>query len=288
MKIFVTILISIIAAALVSFAVVKTQSPVTGAMTTAPAKQKETVYERIIRTGKIRCGYIPYSYFFRLDPNTGAFSGVNYEITNEVGRLMNLKIEWTEELTWATVVTALQTGRVDAFCSGMWIDTQAGKFLSYTQPLYFTSVSAYGRADETRFSKLDDLNNPSVRAISRDGGTPGIVARQDFPKATVISLPSGVSDGEMLAYLTTSKADVIFYGDDYLLQYMHENPGQLKALFPDKKLRVYATAIAFVIDDPALKNMFDNAVTELKGSRIIEKVLQKEAPLGGWMLERPD
>jgi ABC-type amino acid transport substrate-binding protein len=243
---------------------------------------KESVYERVIRMQTLRCGYIPYSYFFRVDPNTKAMSGVQYDIMGEIGRLMNIKIEWAEELTWATVATSLQTGRVDAFCSGMWIDTQNGKFLAFTQPLFYNAISVYGRADENRIKAIGDLNNPAIRVVSRDGGTSEIVARQDFPKATVISLPSSISDGEQLEQITTKKADVIFYGDDSMMEAMKANPGKFKDLLPGVKLRTYATAIALPINDPALKNMFDNAVTELRGSKFIDRTLQKYAPAGSW------
>ena len=247
------------------------------------AKQ-ETANERVIRTKTLRCGYIPYSYFFKLDPNTRQMSGVMYDVTNELGRLLELKIEWAEELTWATVVTSVESGRVDMLCSGMWTDTQNGRFIAYTDPIFYNGISIYGRADETRFTKIDDLNQPGVRVITRDGGTSGIIARQDFPKATLLSLPSGISDGELLEQINTNKADIMFYGDDYLVSYMADNPGKIKNLFPGKHMRVYAAGLGAIPQaDIKLRTMINNAITELKGGYFIDKTLERHAPPQSWL-----
>lgn len=260
---------------------------VASAMQPGVGQKKETTYERVIRTQTLRCGYIPYAYDFIVDPNTKKMSGVMYDVMAEVGRLTQLNIAWTEELTWATIVPAIESGRIDAFCSGMWIDTQNGKFLAFSMPLFFNGVSIYGRANETRFTRLEDINDPSIRVVSRDGGTPGIIAQQDFPRAKVISLPSGVSDGEMLEQIFTNKADVIFYGDDYLMEYVRKNPHKLKPILPQVKLRVYATAIALPVADVALKNLIDNTIVEMKGSKLVDKALKVHAPPGSWMTNWP-
>ena len=210
-------------------------------------------------------------------------SGVLYDIMMELGRLNQIKIDWSEELTWATVSTAIGTGRVDAMCSGMWIDTQNGAYLAFSDPFYFNSVSAYGRANETRFTKLEDLNNATVRVATRDGGTPAIIARQDFPQATVVSLPSGISEGELVEQLLTNKADVFFYGDDTLMDFMSKNPGKLKPLFSEKKLRIYALAIALPMQDVGMKNMINNSISEMKGSKVIERALKTHALPGSWV-----
>ncbi len=242
---------------------------------TTHAAEKETAYNRIIRTQTIRCGYVPYSVYFQIDPNTGEKSGIMHDVVEEIGRLMGFKVEWAEELTWATLAPSIQNGRVDAFCSGIWIDTQNGRFLGFTQPLYYNTVSAYGKVGGKTFSSIEEINDPSVRVLSRDGGTPAIIARQDFPKATLIENPSGISDGELLQQLATDKADVLFFGDDMMTDYMAKNPGKVLPLFPKQPLRVYPAAIAMPIDDPALMNMFNNAISELKGSRFIEKTIKK-------------
>ena len=53
-------------------------------------KEKESVYERVIRTGKIRCGYAVWQPVLMKDPNTGAFSGVYYDYMNLLAARLGL------------------------------------------------------------------------------------------------------------------------------------------------------------------------------------------------------
>jgi len=249
-------------------------------VTTAP---RESVYERVMRTKTLRCGYIPYSYNFVVDVNSSKKFGVMYDLVNEMGRLLDLKIDWVEELTWATVPTALQAGRVDVMASGMWIDSHYARYVGFSRPIFYNSIGAYVRSDERRFSNIEQLNNPLVRVVSRDGGTSGIIRNQDFPKTTLVSLPSGVSDGEMLSYLTTGKADVIFYGDDYMAQFMKTNPGKVKRLFSGDQLRKFAIAIATPIQDQQIASVINNSLIELSGSNFVDKLLKAQALPGSWI-----
>lgn len=246
---------------------------------------KETAYERVMRTNTLRCGYIPYSYAFKIDPNTKQKSGVVYDVVEEIGRLNHIKIDWAEELTWATFVTALETGRVDAFCSGAWIETPNVKYIGYSTPLYFNGIGAYGRADETRYTSADQLNDPAVRLMARDGGTPQLIGRQEFPKATEVSLASGVMDGELIEGVLAGKADALIAGDDLLADYTAQNPGKMKELFPGHKIRTYPLALALPMQDVGLKNMIDSTLLEMKGESFVEKALKRNAPNGAWILD---
>lgn len=73
---------------------------------------KESVYDRVIRTRAIRCGYIILPPEFSKDVNTGVFSGASYDIAEEIGRRLHLKVDWTEEVNFQTAATGLQSGEV--------------------------------------------------------------------------------------------------------------------------------------------------------------------------------
>ena len=45
---------------------------------------KESTYERVIRTGEIRCAYAVYEPPLIKDPNTGKLSGIFYDVMEEV------------------------------------------------------------------------------------------------------------------------------------------------------------------------------------------------------------
>lgn len=78
----------------------------------------ESAYERVMRTQTIRCGYVVYPPAVIQDPNTGALSGIIYDVMQEAGNLLGLEIEWAEEVGWANTVETIRTGRTDAICVG--------------------------------------------------------------------------------------------------------------------------------------------------------------------------
>ena len=79
--------------------------------------QKESAYDRVIRTGTIRCGYFVWPPYFYKDPVTKKFSGGNYEIMEAIGKMLNLKIEWALEVGVGDVVTALNSDKFDVMCA---------------------------------------------------------------------------------------------------------------------------------------------------------------------------
>ena len=81
--------------------------------TLARAADNETAFDRILRTGTLRCGYTSAPPYLTIDPNTRALSGIQYDIVNEMGRRMDVKIEWAVEAGFSTAVADLQAGKYD-------------------------------------------------------------------------------------------------------------------------------------------------------------------------------
>lgn len=100
-----------------------------------------STYDRVISTGTIRCGYIPYPPGSFKDPNTGKLTGVFVETMEEAARRLDLKVQWTEEVGWATMIEGLQTNRYDMVCTPVWENATRGRsrILAY---LFTTAASA--------------------------------------------------------------------------------------------------------------------------------------------------
>ena len=82
---------------------------------------KESVYDRVMRTGTIRCGYNTEPPFVVIDPNTRKVSGAGVDIVEEMGKLLGLKVEWAEQVGWDMMAAGLQNGRYDLACNGKWV-----------------------------------------------------------------------------------------------------------------------------------------------------------------------
>jgi ABC-type amino acid transport substrate-binding protein len=65
-------------------------------------------YERIVKSGEIKVGYISYPPGFIKDPNSGIFSGIVNDVFLEVAKNLDLKLVYQEEVTWATLVELVE------------------------------------------------------------------------------------------------------------------------------------------------------------------------------------
>lgn len=237
---------------------------------------KETAHERVIRTQTLRCGYVVHPPHVIKDPATGALSGSIVDIMNEAGRLLNIRVEWPEEVGWGNSVEALRSGRVDAVCTDFWMNPVEGRYVSFSMPLYYEAVVAYGRADDRRFLRdLGAVNDPSVTIAATDGAINGIIAEQDFPKAKVHALPNMTDTAQILSEVAAGKSDVAFVAVQDGLAFTRNNPGKLIKLTVDRPLRAFAATIAVPQKDAALKGMLDSAFAQLLYGRFIDNVLDK-------------
>ncbi len=238
--------------------------------------QQETAYERVIKSQTLRCGYVIDPPHVVKDPNSGAVSGIIVDTVNEAGRLLQIKVEWAEEVGWGTSVEALRSGKVDAVCTDYWMEPLEGRYVGYSMPLYYSAVSPFVRADDSRFDKdIKAIDDPSVTISTTDGEIPAYIAQTDFPKAKLLSMPNMTDISQNLLNVATKKADVTFVDVVIGKRFEKTNPGKLKRLAPERPLFVFPVTILLPQNDLALKTTLDSAFTQILNSGFIDKTLTK-------------
>ena len=70
---------------------------------------KQTTYDKIIKTGKIRIGYTSNPPAFIIDPNSGKFSGVFPEVMEEIAKKLQLELEYKEDVGWESMIEAVKS-----------------------------------------------------------------------------------------------------------------------------------------------------------------------------------
>ena len=236
----------------------------------------ESAYERVMRTQTIRCGYVVYPPAVIQDPNTGALSGIIYDVMQEAGNLLGLEIEWAEEVGWANTVETIRTWRTDAICVGFWQNPAEGKYLGFTTPLWYSAVNAFVRADDNRFDgDIALINSEDVTISAGDGEMAAIIAKQDFPKAKILSKPNMTSVMEQLMDVKTGKADLTFVENYLGNQFMDAHPQTLKNITKARPLRVFGNTIALPQEDVRLQSMLNSALVQILNSGQMEKILHK-------------
>ncbi|MBL3676825.1 MAG: transporter substrate-binding domain-containing protein [Alphaproteobacteria bacterium] len=245
----------------------------------------ESAYDRVMRTGEIRCGYALQEPLLMKDPNTGALSGVFYDYLEALGKALSLKVVWAEEVGWGDFPAALNSGRIDAMCSGIWPTAGRARVVDFTAPVYFNAINAYTGAGTTRFDgNLSAINDPGVTIATMDGEMSSIIAAADFPRARTLAVPQVASLPQILVNVARGKADVTFTDTATAAGFMAHNPGALRMVEGGAGVRVFGNTIAIARGAHDLKAMLDTASGELHQSGVIERILQKHETYPGSLL----
>lgn len=239
-------------------------------------KVKETAFERVMRTGTLRCGYYNWNPAFIKDLKTGEFKGIFHDYIEELGKALKLKIEWAEEIGLADYPAALKAGRIDAMCSSLYVTSERARANDFMTPIYYVPLHLYVRAKDDRFNNLSiaQLNNPQYSVAILEGGVTSILQRYYLPQAKVYELPQLTSPADLFASLAQGKADFLLYDRFTFEDYSAHNVGKLKRL-TTTPIKVFPLAIAVDKNQDALREMLNTATTDLLLAGALDKIITK-------------
>lgn len=199
---------------------------------------RESAYDRVMRTDVLRCGFVPWPPGFEVDPNTNEIKGASKEVFESIIKLTGWKVEFVQT-TLGTAVLDMNNGRIDAMCSdGPWTITNI-KLVDYTTPALYTPVFIYVRAEERRFHSYKDMNRADVRLVGIDGDISSDLATLRFPKAQLQTLINLTDPAQMMLNVADGKADAVILDPVTGENFMKNNPGRVKALDVQEPLAVY-------------------------------------------------
>jgi ABC-type amino acid transport substrate-binding protein len=240
---------------------------------------RESAYERVMRTGVLRCGYGVWEPAVMHDPNTGVFSGIVYDFMQEVGKSLNLKVEYSLEMPWDSIGEALNSGKIDAHCAGVFATPSRGRVMAFSEPLFFSPTVAFARADDNRFDfNLDRANQPDITAALSDDDITTEIYQRDFFRAKKIELPQFAPPEELFLALATHKADITFNGPSRLPSFEKGYPGKVKIIPTLRPLRIFPNVIAVNINDEQLLHVLNTAIDQMLDSGVMDKLVVKYHP----------
>jgi ABC-type amino acid transport substrate-binding protein len=236
----------------------------------------KSAYDRILETKTIRVGYITYPPSFIKDPNTGNLTGIMHDVLVAAGKNLELKIEFTEEVGWGTMVEAVQTGKVDMVCTGLWPSSTRGKFADFTNSIYYSPIRAYVKAGNKKFDGNVDLaNSEKFKIATVDGEMTSIIAKFNFPKAKTLALPQNSDVSQVLLNVASGKADITFVESIVANQYLATNPGSIQPVANINPLRVYPNVMMVPKGDVKFASMLNVAFDELANSGATNKIISQ-------------
>lgn len=242
------------------------------------ADKYDSAYARVQQTNKIRCGYITWKpYFYLNDPNDPSTkTGIVYDLMNEIGKTLDLQIEWTEEISWGTIGEGFKTGRYDMACITMWPDAPKYKNFLLTRPLYYSAIYPWVRVDDSRFDgNVQKINAADVKVGAVDGAFTYNLAKEHFPLAEVVALPPSAQGAEYYMMVSTGKADVISTDQDEIAPFISANPGKIRQVKNVEPLRLYPHVLGIPADSPQMKMMIDSTLNFLIDNGYMEQLSKK-------------
>jgi polar amino acid transport system substrate-binding protein len=247
--------------------------------TPALAAGKESAYDRVMRTGTLRCGYGAWEPGVTKDPKTGQMKGLFVEMMDEIARIAKIKIEWTAEVDWGQISEALQAGKVDAFCAGMAGDAARGKQLAYSIPMSYWSFDIIVRADDARFPAdrpltLADIDRPEFATAYSEGDVLETIKETELPAVKSVPLPPLGTPADNLMNVITKKTDFVVFPRVMFEGYEKANgSGKIRLLKMKTPLRVYGNVIAVDIHERELLGFIDAGLTELLNSSSYDRIM---------------
>jgi ABC-type amino acid transport substrate-binding protein len=243
--------------------------------TSGEVKPQETVSERVMRTGTLRCAYFIWRPYFNKDPNTGALSGIVPDLFAEIGKRLNLKVEFVEEVTLAQMFEGFANNRYDAICGPLTPTPERARAADFVDPFVFAVLNAYSRVDDARFDEgTATINTPETRIAVIDGEFVSMFAPQRYPDAKILSAPDAIDGSQLLLQVVTNKADIVLVDPPSFRSFAANNPDKLREV-PGGGVAFLPVAFALPRGEYPLKSMLNTSVSYLNAIGFLGKLLQK-------------
>ena len=244
-------------------------------------KGDSNLYDRVMKSGKIRSAYGVYAPGCIKDLNTGKLSGIGVEALELVAKKLGLSIDWTEEVSWGSMIEGLQTGRYDIIVTPIWTQASRARLAGFSRPLYFSPLFAYVKFGDKRLNanNLASINSPRFTIATLDGATAQSITNEDFPRARQVSLPQQTDVSQLLLTVSTGKADLTFTEPADAIRFLKYNPASLQQVPTPRPVRVFPNCWMFARGQYEFKMMLDTVLDEIINSGAMEKIIRKYEPV---------
>lgn len=238
----------------------------------------ESTYDRVMRTGTLRCGYLQYPLFVERDLNTGNLSGIYVDIIEELGNRLNLKIDWAQEVGFGDAFDGLKTDRYDAMCFPFNQTPGRARVTEFSMPILFSPSFIYARADDVRFDdNYAKINSPDVKMAFIEGELTQTIRNEDFSKTQPVSLTGLADVAEVFMQIATGKADVAITEPSTADKFMKNNPGKIKRVL-GPPIRMQQVGVDVGVGEDSLLRLINTTFQSMLASGFIQRTVNKYIP----------
>jgi len=246
----------------------------------AATQQQESAYDRVMRTGTLRCAYIVWPPYLIKDVNTGELSGVTHDVFETAAKTLNIRIEWSGEYIVGQQLETLKSGRADALChDGPWTRS-AMPFLAYSTPLFYVPVYLYMKTGNVLADSdiISLFNSPDHTLSALDGDLSLDLAQSLLPQAKLVTLPNSADASLLMENVTTDKADGVII-DPLSVEFFNQGKEvQLQLAGDGTPVAVYPVVLSTLPHETALLDMLNRSFNFLADTGQISQIIRKYDP----------
>lgn len=205
-------------------------------------------------------GYFPLNF---TDPKSGDNMGFEYDMVNEIANVLNAKVKWSTT-SWDSMISSIKEGQFDVGMDGITITQERSNEVDFSVPYLKSQQVMLVRADESRFSTVDEFKkNESLLVGSQIGTTQYYVVLNDILDGKENNPRLKVYDNFALAVQGVLVGDLDMVLMDKISSdgYIGENKGKLKVV--GESIGNEEFGLIFK-KGSKLKDSFDYAINKLK------------------------
>ncbi len=191
--------------------------------------------------------------------------GFDIEISKKIAEKLGKELK-IEDMEFAGLLAALESGKVHFVAAGMTNDEKRAKQVDFSQPYFVSNQLITVRTDNTEIASGDDLKG---KKIGVQLGTTGETEARKIEGAEVVSFDKGAM---ALVDLVNKKVDAVVLDAEPTKNYTADN-ADLKVL--DEKLTEEEYSIAVPKGNKELLDAINETLEEIKASGEYEELIAK-------------
>ena len=224
--------------------------------------------DHISKDKTLRVGWAVWNPYVYRDPKTNSLVGISYDLVEDLGKAMGVKVEWVED-SWATLPAGIQAHKFD-ITNLMAITPPRAEAIDFSHPVTKHGLSLI--APEAKVAKTkgwEDWDRPDVKIAVTLGANSDMFITEKFKKAQIVRLKTVP---ENVLALMSGRVDAHASTIDALKAIQKEHPSL--AIVPGS---FGGSEVAFGLPkgDKELANVVNKFVDEAKRSGRISQLLDK-------------
>lgn len=153
-------------------------------MLSVQAAEQKSVMEKILDRGVMRVGFSSFVPWAMQDKQ-GEYIGFEVDVARRLAKDLGVDLELVPT-KFAGIIPALLADKFDIIIGSMSVTPERNLKGNFSIPYDYATIEAVANKQKTEGMKFpEDYNRPEVVIAVRSGGTPAMVAKRMFPKATI-------------------------------------------------------------------------------------------------------